>query len=121
MPKGLHMISMRLSQRPDGTDVAECDWNGADYHAASRGSVTRSLARQLIAEGAPDQPWQAVRGAMVCLRGKSLFAHAAMTLREGDHGFRLTRWRPNPKAAPCPRLVQALAGHQGTPPFLGAP
>lgn len=104
------MISMQLSQHTNGTDVADCEWNGTRYHAANRHGVTRTLARRLIADGAHDEPWQAVRGSMVCLRGKSLFAHAAWVLNEDDQGFRFTRWAPHPKAPPRPLLMQALAG-----------
>src|ERR1700755_3168031 len=88
------MIIMTLSQHTDGTNVAETFWHGPSYRAKTHGGATHELARQLVRAGAEDQPWQAVRGPMICLSGKSLPRWAELKTEDNDTCLRVVKWRP---------------------------
>ena len=90
------MIVITVSQRADGTGVAE----HGDHKVASRNGASMALARALIDQGTPDQPWEA-RGADGQLRyfGPSLWRLALLTCHEGDGSPRIAKWAPRVFAA----------------------
>jgi hypothetical protein len=86
----------RLKNSRPVPDIAATHWNGQPYEASSTHSATMKLARLLVAEGCPDQPWEA-RGTDGQRRyfGKSLHRWAELTLTESPETGRvaITRWR----------------------------
>lgn len=91
---------MTVGQRPDGADTAESTLAGQTFRAVSRNGATMVLARQLVAAGAPDDPWQAcgVDGA-VRLHGPSLHGLAKLTVIERDRGLSVERFTPRAESA----------------------
>jgi len=51
------MIRMTTWPGKGGNDHAEAEWNGQIYRAKAC-SATTALARQLVAAGCPEQPWE---------------------------------------------------------------
>jgi|GEM_PF-6336347 hypothetical protein len=47
-PAGLAAYRFTLSQRWDGTDVAEYDWSGQHFQADATNGATMKLARKLV-------------------------------------------------------------------------
>jgi hypothetical protein len=88
------MITIILSQHTDGTNVAEAIWNDTTFRAETHGGATHEVARKLVKAGAEDQPWQAVRGSMVCLVGKSLHRWAGLKTTDTDSRFCFSKWHP---------------------------
>jgi hypothetical protein len=71
------------------------DAKGRDFaaHAQHRASSCAALARLLVAEGVPDQPWRSVTAAGTpSLRGPSLHRVAGIVAEESS--LRWRRWRP---------------------------
>ena len=87
------MIRIELSERGDGADMATC---GDLTVAHAKASALRMLARKLVAAGSDDEPWQAWRGPMLCLRGSSLHSLAVLDVRDGDKGITTSEWHPHP-------------------------
>ena len=55
------MIAITRHQAPAGKthETASATWNGRVFQASSANGATMALARQLVAAGCPDQPWEA--------------------------------------------------------------
>jgi hypothetical protein len=70
--------------------------DGQRYEVRSRSSCEAALARMLVEAGLPDQPWQTINAAgAICLRDKSIYRLAQMTVEEPDDGrLRAARFRP---------------------------
>jgi hypothetical protein len=68
--------------------------------------------RELVEEGAEDQPVLVRHGGAPCLRVRSL--HAAALLRVDEGGTpRFAAWTPHPKApSPGPRIAALLAARE---------
>ena len=62
------------------------------HQAASLGKI----ARLLIANGVPDQPWQTIRSGKTAMYGPSLANIAAFDVRENDTSTRHVKWSPSP-------------------------
>ncbi len=77
--------------------IASAAWASRQFTARTQGGVTMALARELVAAGCPDQPWQATRGDMVVMRGPSLARLAAIRVTDGDEGPgpRFTKYQPH--------------------------
>jgi hypothetical protein len=70
----------------------ECRFEG--LHARAHSPVT-VLCRMLVKAGYdPALPFEAFRGAVLCLCVKSLEAGAALIVHENKDGLYLSRWRP---------------------------
>ena len=90
----VHPITIALTPRHirsgdyTGTriDLARCTWKGQVFEAASRHGASMVLARQLVAAGCPDQPYEArdADGRLLFF-GPSLHRLARLTARENDH------------------------------------
>ena len=65
-------------------DAATAVWDGKTYQATSRHGATMALARQLVAAGCPDQPWEAGRPGRRDLFGPSIHGLAQLTIHESD-------------------------------------
>ena len=92
-----HPVTLHLSQRSDGMEAATATWCGREYRATSRNGAALALARDLMAAGLPDGPWQAVGAdGRVRLHGPSLHRLAALTVSDppNGRGCRFTRWEP---------------------------
>lgn len=75
-------------------DTAETDWQGARFRTVSRNSACCALARDLVAAGCPDQPWEAHSpSGQRSVFGDSLHALARTTVNAGG---RFVRWHPRP-------------------------
>lgn len=88
---------MTIAQRAkDGADTARIELDGRTFAAVSSNGASMALARQLVAAGYMDGPWQAVgRDGKRRLCGPSLHRLAKLTIRENDRvGLRLERFRP---------------------------
>jgi hypothetical protein len=89
-------VLIKVSQRPNGADVAEAVVSGRRFVAVSRNGATMALARQLVAAGVGDRPWQA-RGAEGPRRffGSSLHRLSRLTIADNDDdGLRVRRFTP---------------------------
>ena len=66
-------------------DLARCTWKGRTLETASRHGASMVLARQLVAAGCPDQPYEArdADGRLLFF-GPSLYRLARLTIREAD-------------------------------------
>jgi hypothetical protein len=90
------LVVIQVSQRTDGADVAEAIVSGRRYSAISRNGAAMALARQLVAAGIGDGPWEA-RGADEQRRffGPSLHGLSRLTITDNDHdGLRIRRFTP---------------------------
>jgi hypothetical protein len=85
-----------LAETPAGSTVVSTEWNGGTL-AEIGSSCERDLCRTLVRLGAEDGPVEARRGGRVCWTGR-LYAIAARTLSEGDHGFQTGWYAPHPRA-----------------------
>jgi hypothetical protein len=75
-------------------DAAETDWQGATFRTVSRSSACCALARDLVAAGCPEQPWEARDEAgQRTVHGESLHALARTTISADG---RFIRWHPRP-------------------------
>ena len=109
------MIRITLSQRPDGKDIAAC----GPHRVIARNGATMALARQLIAAGFPDTPWEAVGAdGRIRLQGPSLHAWARWTMSETDsHGLRRVPYVSDPRF----HRQQATASGFSAPTAIGIP
>lgn len=92
--------TIRLSQKSNGVDTAEMDWDGRPFRAESRHGASMALARRVVEAGAPDGPWEALapQTGTRALYGPSLHRMARLTVEENDRsGPRFTRWVPRPE------------------------
>lgn len=77
----IRVLPMRgTTQRDEGT----AEWSGKAYRAVASHGVTMALARQLVADGCPDQRWQAFHNGAPSLQGPSLHGLAKLSVTEGD-------------------------------------
>jgi hypothetical protein len=90
-----------LTHRSDGSAPATC----GEHHARD----ARSLARAMVNAGCPDAPLEAGRPGSTDYRAPSLHAFAAMSLSEGDRGFRLAVYAPRPESQVSPALQDAIS------------
>lgn len=94
------MITIRLAPKPDGRDRAAAIWNHGAFVVTSTHGVTMALARDLVAAGCPDQPWQAVGRDQPPaewhrrLAGPGLH-RLALTVSETDRGIKIIPWSPD--------------------------
>ena len=105
------MIVFTVASRTGGADTAEANYAGQHFQAVSRNGVTMALARQLVAAGMPDVPWQA-RGidGRVRFTVRSLHRLAGLTVHDGDR-LRICQWMPR-EAVPVERRGDVLDGFQ---------
>jgi hypothetical protein len=84
----------RLSQRPDGFDVAETEFDGRTLRAETRHGATMAISRLLISAGAPDGPWEGVDSGTDARRlyGRSVVALAGLTISETDKHRGIVKW-----------------------------
>jgi hypothetical protein len=74
--------------------MATTTYNGLLYVTASANGATMALARQLVAAGCPDQPWEARNAeGQRTVYGSSLHALARTTISKDG---RFVRWQPRP-------------------------
>ncbi len=86
---------IQIIEAGTGIDTAEATHGGELYRATSRHGCTMALARQIVAAGAPDQPWQAIGpDGAVWFRGASLHNLSRLTIEDGESGLRWRRWTP---------------------------
>lgn len=79
------------------SDVATATWNGVTFTTSSAHGACMALARELVAAGCPDQPWQTTdEDGKRSLHGPSLHGLARLTIK----GDRFARWRPYPEKRP---------------------
>lgn len=111
------MLRITLSQRPDGKDIASC----GPHRVIARTGAAMALARELIAAGFPDAPWEAVgQDGQVRMTGSSLHEWACWTMREDDGGLRRVPYVPNarfrpPQATPDGPEAPPATRHPPTP------
>lgn len=91
------MYAMRLSQDTKGTaagmDIAGATFGGVDHEARSRNGATMALARKMVAAGAPDDRWRALRNGVTVMFGPSLHRLAMLTIADPDNGrMSIRRW-----------------------------
>jgi hypothetical protein len=94
------MIIILIHPEARGVYPHTCEWSDRQYRDVSRTSPLTSLARQLIADGCPDQPWR-VRDAVTGesrMSGGSLVTIAKLTISEDSRGSRFVDWKPFPDA-----------------------
>ena len=79
-------VLIRMGQRSDGTDTAEVEWEGKTLRLSSRHGATMRLARVLVDNGMPDQPWEGVdaKTGRPRLSGPSLHRLALLAVQDGD-------------------------------------
>jgi hypothetical protein len=96
------MIIMTVLEAPTGKtqETATAPWIGRVFQASSANGATMALARQLVAAGCPDQPWEA-RGPDHQRRcfGQQLHRLARLTVAT-DGRFEL--YRPFPRRGASP-------------------
>lgn len=89
------MITMVVSQRTDGADIAAVTVAGHRYEVTSRTGAIMGLARQLVAAGFQDSPWQTVGSdGGVRLHGASLHGLAKLTTIEDKQGIHIRPFKP---------------------------
>lgn len=76
---------------------------------ASGQDPARDIARTLVEAGTTDQPWEIARGAIVAMRGDSLYRLAATAVHEGDKMFTRSWWSRHPNSPPRPVLERVVA------------
>ena len=121
MPKiACPSMLMLLSQRAkDGADIAAATYDGRAFEAATRHGATMALARQLVAAGVPDVPYEAQDPAgRLRFSGPSSPGLARLTVSEPDESGHATirAWTP----APIGRFKQAGVMLSGTEALAGA-
>lgn len=90
------MISITISQRTDGTDVAETSLNGETVSVASRHGAAMALARRLVAAGVADGPVEASgRDGALRWTSPSLHRLAEWALGDTERGIVRRRFVPN--------------------------
>lgn len=110
----MEVVTIVMSQRSDGADVATTVHDGRALVLTSRHGAVMEAARALVAAGTEDGPWQAVGpDGRVRLRGRSLHALARLTAEENDQGMRLRRWRPRAETGPAGTGGDAQDGAAG--------
>jgi hypothetical protein len=90
-----------LNHRSDGSAPATC----GEHQARD----ARALARAMVNAGCADAPLEAGRPGRTDYRAASLHAFAAMSLSEGDRGFRLAVYAPHPEAQVSRALQNAIS------------
>ena len=80
-----HVTGRRAKTGKPQRDYAQCEWNGRSYQVL-RLSATTALARKLVADGCPDQPWHCYVDGQRSLFGPSLHAWAKRIVSERDIG-----------------------------------
>lgn len=81
-------------------DVATTAWGGQKYSAQTANGASMAVARQLVAAGCPDQPWECRNAAhQRTIFGRSLHALAKLTVTHGNTGPRFVAYREYPGAA----------------------
>lgn len=93
------MISFDLHPGPNGNTTATV---GETVRTGS--DPCRSIARDLVDDGAADEPWEMRRDGRAVMAGRSLHWLAATTIGEGDAGFTRGWWQRHPKSEPRPVL-----------------
>jgi hypothetical protein len=92
--------SLTRSQAVSGAspqDEATATWQGATFRTVSRNSACCALARDLVAAGCPEQPWEARnKTGQRTVYGDSLHALARTTINADG---RFIRWHPRPDDA----------------------
>ena len=79
-------------------EIVQCEIGGSTYQAESTNGAICKLCRVLVAAGVPDSPWQAFRGNMLAISGRSVHRMAERIVSEGDkHGPRWRKWKPYPE------------------------
>lgn len=88
--------TIEVSSRPDGSDTAQCTFNGQIYRATSRHGVEMAVSRLLQVAGAPDGPWRTVGSgqSQTRLHGLSIHAISRVTVLEGNGRPRFAKWSP---------------------------
>lgn len=88
------MIRMTTWPEPGSRrDSASCTWDGRDFQVRAF-SATTALARQLVAAGCPDQPWEAYTPTGErSIRGRSLHWWATRVLIEMNGRLKYTPYR----------------------------
>lgn len=77
-------------------DHATCTWEGREFKVL-RFSATTALARELVAAGCSDQPWQAVTPTgRRSFHGPSLHRWATRVVAEDDRGLGVKEYVPFP-------------------------
>lgn len=92
---------IRMSQRADGKDVAQAEWDGRSFQETSRNGAIMAVARALCAAGRPEASWVGVdsRTGAERLQGASLSVLAGLTVSEPDRGrARIGTWTPHPRS-----------------------
>lgn len=100
------MITMHLIPHPpsrtgqvtggEWADQASTTWNGRKFETRSARGASCELARELIAAGAPDGPWQCINeGGRRTIFGPSLHRLAKLTITSDG---RFATWKPHPMA-----------------------
>jgi hypothetical protein len=82
-------------------DRATAEWQGKRYEQIDAHGAIFALARQLVADGCPDQPWQALgTNGMCCLHGPSLHGLTKWTIQESSsQPIRRVPYVPLPEGA----------------------
>ena len=86
----------RMSQRSDGSDVAEIEFDGRPLKATSRHGAIMAISRLLLSAGAPDGPWEGVSSGTSegRLYGRSIVALAGLSVSETDRQRSFVKWMP---------------------------
>lgn len=93
------MIRFDIQYGPNGTTIATC--GGV---TRSGQDPVRSIAREMVDDLQPDQPWEAGRPGRVDMRGRSLHWLAASNISETDNGFVRGWWTKHPLSESRPVL-----------------
>jgi hypothetical protein len=81
-------------------DRATTVWGGRPFEARSAHGASMALARELVAAGCQDQPWEArTPGGERTVYGNSLYALARTTIEESSGGPRFRRFVERPDFA----------------------
>jgi hypothetical protein len=98
------MIDFHLTSGTNGSTIATHEGQTARGH-----DPCRTIARDLVEAGTPDQPWRMLRDGKLAMSGKSLHWLAATVLSETDRGFQRAWWKQHPNASPRPVLAAIVA------------
>lgn len=94
-------------------DRATTTWNGKEYVRIDTHGAIFALARQLLSDGCPDQPWETyTETGTPSLSGPSLHRLAKLHIREDDGGIHLMPYVPFPAQSSFPgrRAVEKALG-----------